>query len=372
MTELAGKIKGIKYSKSFHDDLPEMDFNSNINEWNTRCCVNYNGILYSVSKWVSPKRTRSYPYSRVYDTYNICGGKTVTIIPIVKDEGADGDMDYLQWDTISLMSLLNVYVILGYYADAEVNKRRNVKPNKITMQKFDDEYIKEKFQELSEYHSSSLHWNVDQLKINNLNLLMDKVIKSYANISIKTGIKLHKTTNLENFKDKITYDLNSFMSMSRAKAKQAQNREYLTIQPKEILGKGVKTKIEIENYLGGNYFFTIDDVLINDNTYKLIESKHSNSSLMPSLDDIKDGLLKMIVYSNINELKNVAGSVNFKPALRLTSTKIKGFLSSDICSEEQINHFIKNNKFSKQNIEIILKLVNEAQNNNFELIIEQV
>jgi hypothetical protein len=61
----------------------------------------------AVSRWVSPKRTRSYPYARIYDTLSFSGRK-VTIIPIIKDEGKDGDRDFLPWDTISLMSLLGV------------------------------------------------------------------------------------------------------------------------------------------------------------------------------------------------------------------------------------------------------------------------
>ena len=58
--------------------------------------------------WVSAKRTRSYPYARVYNTLNF-SGKKITIIPVVKDEGKQGDRDFLQWDTVSLMSLLGVY-----------------------------------------------------------------------------------------------------------------------------------------------------------------------------------------------------------------------------------------------------------------------
>ena len=66
---------------------------------------------FGISWWVSAKRTRSYPYARVYDTLSF-SGKKVTIIPIYKDEGFQGDRDFIQWDTISLMSLLQVYVII--------------------------------------------------------------------------------------------------------------------------------------------------------------------------------------------------------------------------------------------------------------------
>ncbi|MCW3136085.1 MAG: hypothetical protein N2V77_03985 [Canidatus Methanoxibalbensis ujae] len=108
---------------------------------------------------VSPKRTRSYPYARVYDTLGF-SGKKVTIIPIIKDEGKDGDRDFLQWDTISLMSLLGVYVIVGYYIQADRNPGYK---NKITNQRFDTEYIKEEIQRLLSYQSDALHWNLEQI-----------------------------------------------------------------------------------------------------------------------------------------------------------------------------------------------------------------
>ena len=56
-------------------------------------------------KWISPKRTRSYPYEKVYNTFL---SEKITIILIIKGEGSEGDRDFIQWDTISLMSLLDV------------------------------------------------------------------------------------------------------------------------------------------------------------------------------------------------------------------------------------------------------------------------
>lgn len=85
-----------------------------------------------------PKRSRSYPYARVYDSLQ--KSKRITVIPIVKDEGIGGDRDFIQWDTTSLMSLLEVYVIFGYYNRAIINPRR---PNKITGQQFDNNLVLE-------------------------------------------------------------------------------------------------------------------------------------------------------------------------------------------------------------------------------------
>jgi hypothetical protein len=117
-----------------------------------------NNHTFAVSKWVSPKRTRSYPFERVFSTLNI--SKKITVIPIVKDEGASGDRDFIQWDTVSLMSLLDVFVIFAYYDKADKKKR------KITNQQFDNEYVLSKIREIEQFHSSALHWNLNELNAN--------------------------------------------------------------------------------------------------------------------------------------------------------------------------------------------------------------
>jgi hypothetical protein len=45
-------------------------------------------------------------FERVYNTLYL--SKKITIIPIIKDEGLGGDRDFIQWDTISLMSLIEI------------------------------------------------------------------------------------------------------------------------------------------------------------------------------------------------------------------------------------------------------------------------
>ena len=368
MAQLSGKIKSIDYKKALTENLPICG-GDDVNAWAAKCCINYENCTYAVSKWVSPKRTRSYPYSRVYDTLSTCGGKVITIIPIIKDEGLDGDMDYLQWDTISLMSLLNVYVIIAYYNEADKNDRKGRKPNKITNQRFDSSYVVNKLNELNSYHSSALHWNLKQLERENLEFLLNLSIDGYKNISNKLSIKIHDISNIQKFKNKISEARNSFMNLSRNKAKQAQNRESLTIQPKEALSNGEKMTIEIENYLGGNYYLTVDDVIIKDKYY-LIESKHTNSGLLPALDDIKDGLLKMFIFSNIEELKTKEGSVNFKPVLRLTSEKLQGKIEEN-SSEKSLNSFFICNNFNESQKKLIKTLIKEANMNNFGILVEK-
>ena len=246
----------------------------NINDCPAYCSVKNGNNIFAISKWVSPKRTRSYPYQRVYNTLNF--SKKITVIPIIKDEGLDGDRDFLQWDTISLMSLLDVFVIFAYYDNAIINPNY---VNKITGFQFDNKYVISKIKEIEQYHSSALHWNLNELK-NNLYAIVDKTQKCYKDIEIRTGVALHNPKGIDNFISKISNDISVFMEFSREKSKSAQARELLTTQPKEHLYTNSKAKITITNYLGGQYFLTIDETIIENNILYLIESKHTKQNFL--------------------------------------------------------------------------------------------
>lgn len=243
-----GKITGIKYKTFLSNELKEFTIeNFNINASASVFLLKDRNYSFAVSKWVSPKRTRSYPYERVYNT--LSHSKKITIIPVIKDEGAAGDRDFLQWDTVSLMSLLDVYVILAYYKEAD---KKNAK---ITNQKFDNNYIINKIKEIEHYHSSALHWNLSELK--SIDTVIEKTIESYNEIENITGVKLHSIDGIDQFLNRIQSSINEFMRFSREKAKNAQQREFLTIQPKEIIEGNSKSKIVITNYLGGQYFLLL-------------------------------------------------------------------------------------------------------------------
>lgn len=259
-------------------------------------------------------------------------------------------------EIISLMSLLNIYVIIGFYDEAEKHATRK---DKITNQKFNNNHIALKLEKLSNYHQSALHWNLKEL--NSIDYIANIAKNAYENISKTLNIQLHNVANINKFITKIIQDRESFMRFSRTKAKQAQNREVLTIQPKEHIGIGTKTKITIENYLGGQYFFTIDDVLLKNGILYLCESKHSKDSLLPSSDDIKDGLLKLMLYNNLD---SIDGYKNFKVVLRLTSHCLQ---SRIILPSEHIESFLNKNNFSNTQKTILRNINNESKINNFEI-----
>lgn len=371
---LLGKIKNFLYRKHWNKELNlySLDKN-NINELPSCCHISVNKKVFALSKWVSPKRTRSYPYACVYDTFDSCSGKIVTIIPIIKDEGISGDIDYLQWDTISLMSLLNVYVIIGFYDKAEINSGNNNtnKTNKITKQKFNHHLISNKLHNLISYHQSALHWNLNELSEDNLSSLIQSAKQAYFKISRTLNVLLHKSTGIDNFVQKISADRDSFMRYSRKKAQLAQNREFLTLQPKEFTGYGRKTKIIIENYLGGYYYFTIDDVIERDGIPYLIENKHSKSSILPSYEDIKDGLLKLMLYNNLSTLVNDKGDRKFSVVLRLTSPHLLDNIEIPNTTEH-IEKFTTINRLNAKQSEAINKLNEECMANHFYIWIHKV
>ena len=107
------------------------------------------------------------------------------------------------------------------------------------------------------------------------------------------------------------------------------------------------------------------------NTVHLIESKHTKDSLIPSKGDIKDGLLKMILYCNLEKV--MIGNLEYKPkaVLNLTSTKIVGKLKSGD-SQNKIEKFLSLNKIISSKQKFILDLFNEAETNNFKIIIQSV
>jgi len=362
---IIGLINGIKYQPLIKKELKTVNFNQfNINDVPSSCIVKDELNDIAVSKWVSPKRTRSYPYARVYDT--IQKNKRVTVIPVVKDEGLDGDRDFIQWDTVCLMSLLEVSVIFAYYDCADKNTKYE---NKVTNLKFNNEWVKSKIKELSTYQSSALHWNLKEIR-ENLENVVNLQIDSYAQIATKTGVTFHSHSGLVKFQDVITNNVEAFMTSSRTKAQQAQSREVLTTHSGEKLETLTKSALTITNYLGGQYFFTVDEVGIQENVISLIESKHTRSNLLPSQGDIKDGLLKMILYSNLSHVSmENKDNLVAKPILKLTSPQIQKNISSD-SQDSLLNWCQVHNLKSLAVRKILMSLFEEAHLNQFTVTIE--
>ena len=354
-----GFIPEINYKPTLVKDLDVFDesvLSTGLLAQKASVILRFKGNEYGFSQWVSPKRTRSYPYSRVYDTLGI---KTrITIIPFVKDEGFDGDRDFIQWDTVSLMSLLNVFVIVAYYKSAEKNIRYK---NKITNQVYDYEYIESQLVEFTNFQSSALHWNLRQM--DNLLSVAEESKKAYYSISKNLGIRMHSAQGIDNRIQVVRNSVNEFRDLSRELAEQAQNRETQTIQPKESVIED-KAQITIKNFLGGFYFFTVDEYKIIDDTIFLIEKKHSGQKPVPSANDVKDSFIKMALFTNITDLKHENKILNHKSVVGLTSSNFSGYCHSSM-SDEEIDVVLNKNGFSTRQLNSYKSFINEARQNNF-------
>jgi len=340
--DISAKITGIRYKPLLCKELDEFVFDQLGIKLKRKASfiLNVDGKnKIAISWWCSAKRTRSYPYARVYNTLSF-SGKKLTIIPVFKDEGIDGARDFLQWDTIALMSLLGINVIVSYYIDANKNTRYS---NKITNQQFDIEHISKEIERLMSYQSDALHWNSEQTE--KIGEIAEKALSSYLVISDKTGIKMHSNESAKNRIYEILKGRESFMNLSRRLAKQAQSRESKTRQPKESL-TGEKAIITIKNYLGGYYYLTVDEANIRNDNINLIEAKHTLYGNLPSNDDIRDGLVKMILFTNLKEV--MVKDKEYHPRSFLKLSVEKGF-SQDRLSESQKNLYRLLNKEAEIN-----------------------
>lgn len=89
-----------------------------------------------------------------------------------------------------------------------------------------------------------------------------------------------------------------------------------------------------------------------NNEIHLIESKHTGRGNLPSEGDIKDGLIKMILFTNLENLK--IDERNFKPVSILKLTTNKEFNEDDLNGKQKLllNKLKKDARINKFRIKI--------------------
>lgn len=274
-----------------------------------------------------------------------------------------GERDFLQWDTISLLSLLDVHVVLAFYSEAAKNQKR---ADQITAQKFDNNYISARLNEIFDFKGTPRQWNEREVK--ELKNILVKAKSAYREISKNTKTYLHNETALDEL-IKFAETPETFIEFSRQKAEKAQIRESNTLQPNESLSTDSKGKVTITNALFGKYFFTVDETRVEPKTVYLIEAKHSRRAKMPSRSDIKDGLIKMMLYTNLKNVKVGAKNVKYKTLIRLTSANLKGSVNSEM-TDSDLEKFYTENSIDSKSKEFLKKLFHEARTNGFTVILE--
>lgn len=95
--------------------------------------------------------------------------------------------------------------------------------------------------------------------------------------------------------------------------------------------------------------------------YIYVKANIAKNALLPSNEDIKDGLLKLMLYNNLSKIQSYD---SFKIVLRLTSSILQ---DSIILPDENLDSFIKNNGFSSSQITTLEALNIESKQNHFEI-----
>ena len=360
---IKAKIDNFLYNPTFsQSELKIINWNNfNINESKSSFLLNLSkNKFYGVSKWISPKRTRSEPFARIYDTYYI--SKRITVIPIIKDEGKNGELDRINSLTMSWMNLTNVFIILAWYSSA--NKKNDFK---IKNQSFDHNWVKNKIQEISNYQFDAHHWNNNHFK-NDFEFVYKKAVLSYKKIEQKLMVKMHSRKNdikkLNLFKEGDNFSLKKFVFDGLKMSKHAANREIKTNHKMEIVSKKTfKEVLHIENFLGGEYFLTVDEMFIRNDILILRESKNSKNSFLPSFGEIKDALFKIMLFKNIKIIKIEKKTIKHNCEIILYGNNK---LSLDLPTSNKKISFLN----VKENIKQIIRNLNkESSNNNIRILL---
>ncbi|RCJ31503.1 hypothetical protein A6769_30650 [Nostoc punctiforme NIES-2108] len=368
MTEIlhfTGFIQGVTYKTYLNENLSRISLDVfDVNKERGYGLIKSPTTEIAYSKWVSPKRSKSYPFPRIYNTYN--SSKKITIIPVIKDEGKDGDIDKIQYSTISWMNLLNIYIVLAYYETAKKStKKSHINKNRLSNQKFSDDFVKFQISEILAYHQSALHWNKNLFE-ERFTQTFEKALDSYDSISNQSGVITHSREGSDKYLYKIREQFDEFKNISLKGSQRASKREALTSHKLEYLTDGLKATFSIENYLGGIYYLTPDEIIFENNMYVIQESKNTSTGSLPKLPDIKDGLFKLILFSNLDSLILNGQEVLFFTKLKLTGNNVVGSIIFPDASAEELEYFLVTNiKIFNTNQKLVIKkLALEAQNNH--------
>ena len=193
---------------------------------------------------------------------------------------------------------------------------------------------------------SALHWNTTHFE-RDFEATYLNAVAGYEKISHEKSVALHNSQKhlavLETFKTDARFSINALREASLPRSYAAARRESLTVHGLEVLGEHAKGVFSISNYLGGEYHLTADEVYWENNLLVIQESKNSSRGKLPSRDDIKDGLFKLILFANMEEVEiDGRAEVEFVTRLKLTGGFVgtlrlpsDGAHVSDFCT---VNH----------------------------------
>ncbi len=229
-----------------------------------------NDKIIAISVWTTPKRTKTYPFPRVYSTLGH-DGKKITIIPVQASYGKYGDDNKLQPGTISWMSGLGVYVIIGVFTKARMRPKgkaaANAKAGKPNTQgnpvftnfEFDNDELEDQINEIVSKCPKVEDWNQEQLT--KIPSLLELAIAHNRRLGQKLQVPVRNFKSLEKKLGIWKTNIPEFLVDCDKESKSAQHREFSSDQKLENI-PGSKGKFNVDMGNSKMIFLTADSVSV--------------------------------------------------------------------------------------------------------------
>ena len=355
-----GIIKNVSYNAQLTCELETVEFlGFDVNTVNSQGIINLPNERLAYSKWDSPTQAKSYPFARIYDTYD--RPRRITIIPVMKEDGLSGKLDNIQYSTLSWMNLANVYIIFAYYDEADKSKRAN--QQKLINQRLNAEIVNSQIDNLINYHSSAIHWNRSQFG-DRFKKIYRKAIYAYEKISAKTKVETHPRDVKLEYLNKMRKDCRKYEGISIDGLKGVDISRDRRLHDNQYV-ESIKSVFYLIDGYGGIYYLTAKDVWrAQNNTFVIQETRFSNRNFLPPIQHIQDGLFRLVFFGNIDALYRNGHQIRFQTRLSLFGNAVRGTLYLP-CNDREFNAFIRKNKnaISKDEMETIGKLRLEVEKN---------
>lgn len=351
-----GIIQNVSYQPQLNDDLAIYefsDFDVNTSTMQGVIKLPHEHLGYSI--WNSPIQTKSYPFARIYNTYKPAS-RRITIVPVLKDNGTDGTLEYIQYSTLSWMNLANIYIVFAYF-DKAVGFQ-----NKLTEQKLNNDIIKSQIEKLMSYHSSAIHWNRSQFG-DNFKSIYKKAIHAYEKISENTKTEIHPREIKLDYINKMRMDCRKYEGISIDGLKRADIEKDRGLH-KNRYEEAQKSVFYLIDGYGGVYYVTTKDVWRLRDAFIIQETRYSNKNFLPPIRQIQDGLFRLIFFGNIDVLYRNGHQVKFQPRLSLLGSTVNGTLYLP-CNDKEFNAFVRKNRkaISDTDMDTLQKLRLEVEKN---------
>ena len=324
LLQFVGLIREIDYNACVIEALNKFPLREfDINRAKASGIIETENTEVAYAKWVSPKRTQISSLARTYNSYSASKtvSKTIAIVPVLKDDGRDGDLDKLHYSTVSSLNLLNTYLVLGYHNHADKNSTPgSIDRDKLTNHRFESESIRSQIQDIIDYPKNAFHWN-KQLLETRFEDILRQALDAYWKISDRTGVKIHPYIGMDHYQQSVIADLEAFEKNFLHKSQDELDR-LPNVGTLKYQVSGSKATFAIETDRGGRYPLVPESLFWLTDRYVIQESRNSSKKPFLDLAEIQEALLKLIPYASLHSLHLNGQAVQFSVRLKLTGFNV--------------------------------------------------